>query len=231
MPVNGRMGRSPTAETIAPVTFLPDLPTLLAYSLASFILFITPGPDMSLFLAKTISSGRRIGVAALLGANLGCCVHTALAALGVSALLAASPTAFTALKLIGALYLGWLAIEAVRHGSALNVKVERKASQDFWRTLLLGVGINLSNPKIVLFFVTFLPQFVSADDPHAAGKMLFLGFYFVLFNLPLSLVMIATAGKLTATLKANPRVMRVIDYVFASIFGVFALTILRAHGR
>ena len=225
------MARSPISRSQTSVTFLPDLPTLLAYSLASFILFITPGPDMSLFLAKTISGGRRIGIAAMLGTNLGCCVHTVLAALGLSALLAASPTAFTILKVVGGLYLAWLAIEAVRHGSAPNVKLERKPSRDFWRTLLLGIGINLSNPKIVLFFVTFLPQFVSGSDPHAAAKMLFLGFYFVLFNLPLSLLMIATAEKFTATLKARPRVMRVIDYVFASIFGAFALTILRAHGR
>src|SRR4051812_27872171 len=104
------------------VTFLPDLTTFLTFTVACFILFITPGPDMSLVLAKTMSGGTRIGIAATLGANTGLCVHTVLAALGVSVVLAASATAFTVLKIIGALYLGWLAIDAVRHGSALNVK-------------------------------------------------------------------------------------------------------------
>ena len=213
------------------MTFLPDATTLFTYSLASLVLFVTPGPDMSLFLARTIAGGRRSGIAAMIGANIGCCVHTVLAAVGLSAVLAASATAFTALKIVGGLYLGWLAIDAVRRGSALNVRSGPRQTTPFWRTLLTGIGINLSNPKVVLFFVTFLPQFVSASDPHATGKMLFLGFYFVLFNLPLSLLMILFAERLTAALKARPRIMRTIDYVFAGVFGAFAITILRAKGR
>ena len=147
------------------MTFLPETSTLLTYSLACLVLFITPGPDMSLFLAKTMAGGRRAGIASMLGAMAGCCVHTLLAALGFSALLAASVTAFMILKVVGALYLLWLAFDAVRNGSALSVKDERKAELPFWKTFLVGVGINLTNPKIVLFFVTFLPQFVQAGRP------------------------------------------------------------------
>ncbi|HSP24412.1 MAG TPA: LysE family transporter, partial [Saliniramus sp.] len=87
------------------MTFLPDATTLLLFSGACFVLFVTPGPDMSLFLAKTISGGRRAGLAAMAGAMTGCCVHTLLAAIGLSALLAASTTAFTILKSVGAFYL------------------------------------------------------------------------------------------------------------------------------
>src|ERR671917_806361 len=116
------------------MSFLPDRAVLLAYSLACFVLFITPGPDMSLFLAKTMAGGRRAGLAAMLGAMAGCCVHTLLAALGISALLAASATAFTLLKVIGALYLLWLAIDAVRNGSALNLKPDGRAEPSFART-------------------------------------------------------------------------------------------------
>src|SRR5688572_12231204 len=122
------------------MTFLPDLSTLLAYSLACFVLFITPGPDMSLFLAKTMSGGRKAGMASMLGAMAGCCVHTLLAALGLSALLAASVTAFTILKVVGALYLMWLAFDAVRHGSALHVKEEGRVEVSFWKTFFMGVG-------------------------------------------------------------------------------------------
>src|SRR5215212_955287 len=106
------------------MTFLPDVSTLLTYSLAAILLFITPGPDMSLSLAKTMSGGRKAGMAAMLGAMAGCGVHTLLAALGLSALLAASVTAFIVLKIVGALYLLWLAVDAVRHGSALNLRDE-----------------------------------------------------------------------------------------------------------
>jgi threonine/homoserine/homoserine lactone efflux protein len=213
------------------MTFLPEAAVLLAYSLACFVLFITPGPDMSLFLAKTVSGGRRAGMAAMLGAMAGCCVHTLLAALGLSALLAASVTAFTILKIVGAIYLLWLAVDAVRHGSALSLKDAAPVEVSAWRTFLLGVGINLTNPKVVLFFVTFLPQFVDASDPYAAQKLVFLGLYFIAFSAPLAALMILGAEQVIALLKSRPRVMRAIDYTFAGLFGAFALKILTAQGR
>jgi threonine/homoserine/homoserine lactone efflux protein len=213
------------------MTFLPDATVLVAYSVACFVLFITPGPDMSLFLAKTVSGGRKAGIAAMLGAQAGCCVHTMLAALGLSALLAASATAFLVLKLVGGLYLLWLAVDAIRHGSALNVRREAGTEVSVWRTFVLGVGVNLTNPKVVLFFVTFLPQFVSAGDPYAAQKLVFFGLYFVLFNLPLCALMVLGADRVLALLKRRPRVMRAIDYVFAGIFGAFAVKILAMPGR
>ncbi|HZY22136.1 MAG: LysE family translocator [Microvirga sp.] len=213
------------------MTFLPDATVLVAYSVACFVLFVTPGPDMSLFLAKTVSGGRKAGIAAMLGAQAGCCVHTMLAALGLSALLAASATAFLVLKLVGGLYLLWLAVDAIRHGSALNVRREAGTQVSVWRTFVLGVGVNLTNPKVVLFFVTFLPQFVSAGDPYAAQKLVFFGLYFVLFNLPLCALMVLGADRVLALLKRRPRVMRAIDYVFAGIFGAFAVKILAMPGR
>jgi len=213
------------------MTFLPDATVLVADSVACFVLFVTPGPDMSLFLAKTVSGGRKAGIAAMLGAQAGCCVHTMLAALGLSALLAASATAFLVLKLVGGLYLLWLAVDAIRHGSALNVRREAGTQVSVWRTFVLGVGVNLTNPKVVLFFVTFLPQFVSAGDPYAAQKLVFFGLYFVLFNLPLCALMVLGADRVLALLKRRPRVMRAIDYVFAGIFGAFAVKILAMPGR
>ncbi|HEX2555357.1 MAG TPA: LysE family translocator [Microvirga sp.] len=217
--------------TFPSTTFLPDAGVLLTYSLACFVLFITPGPDMSLFLARTVTGGRRAGMASMLGALTGCCVHTLLAALGVSALLAASATAFTVLKIVGALYLLWLAVEAVRHGSALTLKGGERAEVSFGRTFMIGLGINLTNPKVVLFFVTFLPQFVQAGDPNAAGKLVFLGFYFVAFTAPLAALLVLGAERVVALLRTRPRVMRAIDYSFAALFGAFALRILTTTSR
>jgi threonine/homoserine/homoserine lactone efflux protein len=213
------------------MAFLPDPSTLLTYSLACFVLFITPGPDMSLFLAKTMAGGRKAGMAAMLGAMTGCCFHTLLAALGLSALLAASVTAFTVLKIVGALYLLWLAFDAVRHGSALHVKEEGRIEVPFWKTFLVGVGINLTNPKVVLFFVTFLPQFVDAADPHAADKLLFLGLYFIALTGPMGAVMILGADRVIALLRRRPKVMRTIDYTFAGLFSAFAVKILATSAR
>jgi threonine/homoserine/homoserine lactone efflux protein len=214
------------------MTFLPDATTMVAYTVACFVLFITPGPDMSLFLAKTLAGGRKAGIVAMLGSSTGAIVHTVLAALGVSALLAASPAAFLGLKIVGAVYLLWLAWDAIRNGSALNVRPETKGSpQSLFSIFLTGVGINLTNPKVVLFFVTFLPQFISASDPHASGKLLFLGLYFVLFSIPLSALMVLTAERLIETLRRRPKILRGIDLTFAGIFGIFAFRILTTQGR
>lgn len=211
--------------------FLPDTATLFAYTIACAILFMTPGPDMSLFLAKTVSGGRRAGMAAMLGAHVGCIVHTLLAAVGLSALLAASPTAFAAVKIIGAVYLLWLAIDAIRTGSALNVKPGAERSEAFFRTLLLGAGVNLTNPKVVLFFVTFLPQFVHAGDPDTPAKLVFLGLWYVLLSLPFAALMVLGAERLVGFLKRRRRVLRAIDWTFASVFGFFAVHILSSQGR
>jgi threonine/homoserine/homoserine lactone efflux protein len=216
---------------LSSMTFLPDTSTMLAYSLACFVLFITPGPDMSFFLAKTMQGGRRAGIAAMCGASFGNLVHSLAAAFGLSALIAASATAFTIVKVIGALYLLWMAYDAIRHGSALNIERSGADQLSVSKTFLQGLGVNLTNPKIILFYLTFLPQFVAASDPHAQGKLLFLGMYFVVFALPLAVMLILVAERFIETMRANPKVMRAIDYSFAGIFGFFALQVLQTQSR
>ena len=212
--------------------FLPEASVLLVYTIACAVLFLTPGPDMSLFLSRTITGGRSSGIAAMLGASAGCLVHTLLAGLGLSALLAASQGAFTALKIVGAVYLFWLAVDAIRSGATLRVNAGAAAGKRaprFWPTFLTGVGVNLSNPKVVLFFVTFLPQFVNAGDPEAGAKLIFLGIYYVLFSVPLAIALILVAERFIEIMRANPRVLRALDYTFAGVFGFFAIKILAAE--
>ncbi|MBG1231876.1 LysE family translocator [Aestuariivirga litoralis] len=212
-------------------TFLPSLPVFLAYTAASILLFATPGPDMSLFLSRTISSGRRAGIASAMGSNMGCVVHTLLAAFGVSALIAASHTGFLILKIVGAGYLLWLAVDAIRHGSSLNVAAQGNAKADTLQSFGMGVLVNMTNPKVVIFFITFLPQFITAGDPDVRGKLLFFGLYFVLLNIPLSIITVLVAEKLVNWLKARPRVLRGIDFTFAGVFALFALKIAFTEGR
>jgi threonine/homoserine/homoserine lactone efflux protein len=215
------------------MSFIPDLPVLLAFTLAGVVLFATPGPDMSLWLARTLQGGRRAGMAAMLGTSTGCLIHSALAAGGISVLIAASQFAFGALKVVGALYLLWLAWSTVRSGSVLPTGEAPQVAHPLplARTYLGGLAVNLANPKVVIFFITFLPGFVSASDPHAAGKLMVLGLWFVAFNFGLATLLILGADGITAALRRNPAVVRAIDWVFAGVFGVFALAILRAQAR
>jgi len=212
------------------LTFLPSLSVFLAYLVAVIALTLTPGPDMTLFLGKAIGQSRKAGVAAFAGASTGLIVHTVLVAVGLSALLAASTTAFTILKVVGAGYLVYLAIQAIRHGSALSVGGKGSADP-IGKVYLKGLMVNLLNPKIIVFFVTFLPQFVTPSDPNAAGKLIFLGLMFVVVATPISIAMIWSAGSLATFLKRSPRTTRAVDWLFASVMGAFAVRLILAQGK
>ncbi len=157
----------------------PSPAVLLAFAAASVLLAATPGPDMALFLSRTLGGGRPHGFAALAGAMTGLLVHTCAAALGLSALLAASARAYDAVKLAGALYLLYLAYGALRHGAALRLEGQGGSRGGLPGSYLTGLLINLTNPKIVLFFVTFLPQFIDVGEAGASQKFFFLGFEFI----------------------------------------------------
>ncbi len=211
--------------------FVPSLGTILGFSLASFALAITPGPDMALFLSRTVTGGRAMGFAAMLGASAGMVVHLTLAAFGLSALLAASVTAFTILKIVGGLYLLWLAYGAIRHGSAFSVDQSTTSKQSLSSTILTGIGINLTNPKVIVFFVTFLPQFVEVGDPHASGKLIFLGFLFLLIGIPTNGLIVLVAERVTGFMQSSPRAMRYFDYGMAGVMSAFAIKLVLTQGR
>ena len=214
------------------MNIVPELPILIQFALATLVIAITPGPDMTLFVGRTLSHGRAAGLACMSGAMTGIVIHTLLVALGLSALLAASPQAFLALKIFGAAYLIWLAWQAIRHGSAFSPQMQAAGmKRSFFRNWANGLVINLMNPKILLFFMTFLPQFVSASDPHAPQKLFFLGVTFIVVSLPLTVSMVLAADGLSTLLRRAPRVMRIIDYLFAGVFSAFAVRILTAQGR
>lgn len=208
---------------------IPDPAVLFAFAAASVVLILTPGPDMTLFLGQTLTGGRRLGFASMLGATAGCFIHIGLAVFGLSALLAASPAAFTALKIVGAGYLLWLAFNALRHGSALTVDRTGARRRSFREVFLMGIGVNLLNPKVVLFFLTFFPQFVSAGDGHAQAKLLVLGAVFQALSVLFGVAIILTAERFTAMLKRSRRAMRAFDWLFAGVMGAFALKLLAAQ--
>jgi threonine/homoserine/homoserine lactone efflux protein len=154
-----------------------------------------------------------------------------LAAFGLSALLVASATAFTAIKIAGAGYLLWLAVQAIRHGSSLSLKPGAPARMSLSRAFAMGFGVNLLNPKIVMFFLTFLPQFVSASDPEAPVRLLILGLLFALLTPPVCAPMILGAERFASTMRNSPRLMRAFDWTFAGLMGAFAARLLFARAN
>jgi len=143
----------------------------------------TPGVDMMLVLTRTLRHGVAGGIAAALGVAAGCVVHTLVAAFGLAALLAASSAAFMAVKWVGAAYLLWLAFgmlrEGIRPGAAVVVDARAAASPGLARLFAQGLLTNVLNPKVAIFFLALLPQFIGADAPEKLLAFLFLGAWFV----------------------------------------------------
>ena len=206
--------------------FVPGPPVLVAYVASVMLLNFTPGPDMTYFLGRTLAEGRWSGLAALLGTSSGIVVHTMLVAFGLSALLAASPGLFHALRIAGVVYLAWVAIQAIRHGSVFRLaktgSLQRSLLASWWN----GMAINILNPKIVLFFLTFLPQFVSPHDPHATGKLVFLGLAFSVIGLMTMLPLLFIASAFANRIETSPRLLRVMDWILATVLGAFAFRLL-----
>src|SRR5688572_21029843 len=154
-----------------------DLPLFIA---AGLLLNVTPGADLALIGARSAAQGFRSGAAAALGVGAGCFVHVAAAALGLSALIASSATAFTVLRWLGAAYLVWLGIGLLRSSGAAAAATPAPALTA-WRSFVQGFLTNALNPKVALFFLAFLPQFIDTNAPHKGFAFVALGTLFA-FN-------------------------------------------------
>jgi len=178
-----------------------DLPLFMA---AALLLNLTPGPDMLFVVGSSAARGRAAGVMAALGIGAGCMVHIGLAALGLTALLATSALAFTVVKMVGAAYLVWMGLSLLRASGAAarqpTPAAVPRASQVFWQ----GALTNALNPKVALFFLAFLPQFIAPGATHQAWAFVALG---LLFNASGTAVNVAVAlltSRLRSGLSATP---------------------------
>jgi len=201
------------------------------YVVACLLLAVTPGPDMAVFISRTLRGGRAQGFAALGGAINGLLIHSTAAAVGLSALLAASAEAYSAVKIAGAAYLLWLAFGALRHGAALKLKPNGAARSGVRGAFLNGLLVNLTNPKIVIFFVTFLPQFTDVRDPYVSAKLFALGLCFIAIGAAVAAAIIFVAARFVSAARAHPRRLRIFDYAFAALMSAFAGRLVWSEAR
>jgi threonine/homoserine/homoserine lactone efflux protein len=187
---------------------------------AVFVLNATPGVDMLLAVGRTLQSGVRGGLAAAAGICAGCAVHAVAAAFGLAALLAVSALAFTAIKWAGAAYLLWLAVGMLRaawrpQGAGAGPRVEPDVS--LGAAFRQGLLTNVLNPKVALFVLAFLPQFIAADAPHKALAFLALGALLVLQGALFLVALVLVAARLRR-LGSSPRVVRWLNATGAALF-------------
>ena len=196
-----------------------DLQSLALFLAAGLALNLTPGPDMLYVAARAASEGRGAGIASALGIGAGTFVHIALVAGGLAALLAAVPVAYTAIRLLGAAYLVYLGVRALLRPSALAERALAPASR--WAVFRQGVITNVLNPKVALFFLAFLPQFVDPGRGNAALQVLALGLLFdisgTIVNLGVALGASGAAGWLRRSARVGQGLERATGILFIAL--------------
>lgn len=194
------------------------LTQVVAFLLAAVLITATPGPDNLMVLGMGMSKGRRPGMAFGLGCALGCLSHTLLAVVGVSALVAASPIAFTLLKGAGGAYLVWLGVQALRSAGATRVAAPGTPAQPLRTLFVKGLFANAINPKVVLFFLSFLPQFVVPSQGHVGWQLGALGLLFTAQAAVLFGLLGYFAGSNGAWLNRRPRAGLWLDRLAGGVF-------------
>jgi len=185
---------------------------------AAFLLNLSPGPDMAFILGQTAKRGMVSGFSAMFGIWSGACIHVFCAALGLSALLATSALAFSVVKWIGAAYLIWLGIEALRSKGTLLSTNEHKTQKSQGAIFRQGVLVSVLNPKVAVFFLAFLPQFVMPGAGPASAQLFLHGFLIIVVAAFVEPPLILISGKLIQHLNNNPRISRWMDRGLGALF-------------
>lgn len=188
------------------------------FILSCVLLNITPGPDSVYVIGRSMQLGWRGGAAAAFGISCGCFVHVAAAAIGLSALLMASSTAFSILKLVGAAYLVFTGLQMLWSRPVLAAALDEPVRSSLRRVFLQGVFTNALNPKVALFFLAFLPQFVAADSAHKPLAFLTLGLIFIFTGTLWCLVLAAFAAKAAHRLRESEGAIAWVNRALGGLF-------------
>jgi threonine/homoserine/homoserine lactone efflux protein len=198
---------------------MPSFTALLLFAAASIALLVVPGPSVLYIVTRSISQGRRAGLISVLGVHVGSVVHVTAAALGLSALLASSATAFAAVKYLGAAYLVWLGVRKLRHRAPGPVDEAPPVPRS--RLFAQGIVVNVLNPKTAIFFLAFLPQFVNPARGPVAVQVIVLGACFILLGIlsdgGYALLAGAIAGRIRRTKRARRRLDRASGLVYLGL--------------
>ena len=195
---------------------------ILLFLITSILLIITPGQDFMLVMTRSISMGRKAGLATISGVSSSLVIHSFLVAFGLGALLQRSETLFTTMKIIGALYLLYLGIKTfMARPVSLDIKESNQIAVR--RLFLEGLISNLCNPKVIIFYIAFLPQFIAADNPHTTETLLILGMVFAVITFVLIGAIGLLAGSLSGWLRKNQFVQSMLNKISGTILIGFAI--------
>lgn len=186
---------------------------------AAIALNISPGPDVLYIVTKTISGGKKIGIASMLGVCTGALFHVIIASIGLSAILMTSALAFSIVKYIGACYLIYLAYKAFRSsGSTFKVDSLHQSTKSGWKSFREGILIDVLNPKVAIFFMAFLPQFVREGYGSTAFQLLYLGVLVILVAVIIETAYILMSSSISKVITTNKNFSKWLDRIVGTMF-------------
>lgn len=202
-----------------------ELETIIMFSTASLLLALAPGPDNIFVLTQSIVHGRTAGIIITLGLCTGLLFHTAIVALGIAAIFQTSVTAFNTIKFIGAGYLLYLAWKAFTSKEAIkqNNETEELKIAKLYRT---GIIMNVTNPKVSIFFLAFLPQFTNVNNGSITVQIVLLGFIFILCALFVFSIISQISGTIGKALYRSDKISRVLNKIAGTVFTALALKLI-----
>lgn len=204
---------------------MTEVQNILFYCTAVILLALMPGPDIIFVITQGITKGKKEALFTSLGLGTGCIFHASLAAFGVAVLFQRSEIAFNILKYLGAVYLFYLAYKAYKNAAETEApKADKSALCGYQKGLLM----NLLNPKVILFFLAFLPQFTPADTPNTGLYMFMLGLIFMILSTFVFCLVSLLSSLLNRVLISNPKLMVKVNKASAVVLGVLAILLLTA---
>jgi threonine/homoserine/homoserine lactone efflux protein len=192
--------------------------TFLTFAGAVVVLVLAPGPDMAYMLTRTVAQGRKAGAVAAIGINLGAYVHVLASVLGLSAILATSAVAFTVVKWGGATYLVWIGIQALTRSAPVDVESTSTSGLSLTTIFWQGFFSDVLNPKVALFFLAFLPQFVTHGHGDEWIQLLVLGVTGNVIAIGTNLLLVCFASAATASLRRSQRITRWLHRAVGAMF-------------
>jgi threonine/homoserine/homoserine lactone efflux protein len=215
------------------IVIVMPLDLYLSFLVAALVVIAAPGPDSLNSLAIGLARGRREGVAYALGVGVGCLTHTLWAMLGISAIVAASATLFAAIKWVGVAYLVWLGVQALRGGGAMSAMTgdAPPAAASVAQRFRQGLFTNALNPKVMLFFLAFLPQFVDPTHGAVAWQLALMGLTFTIITAIAYCALAWSAGSVGQRLLRSPAIARNLERATGVLFIAVAARLALAERK
>ncbi|OOY33282.1 LysE family translocator [Thioclava sp. F36-6] len=210
---------------------MPDLSHILAFGAVALAMVLSPGPNMIYLVSRTICQGRGAGMISLGGVALGFVFYMLCAAFGITAIVLAVPYAYDALRMAGALYLLWLAWQAVRPGGRSAFETRELPIDGPRKLFVMGFVTNLLNPKIAVMYLSLLPQFIEPAAGSVLAQSLALGAVQIVISVGVNAAIVMGAGAMARFLAARPLWMRVQRWAMGTVLAALALSVLRDARR